>query len=163
MQNLIDNSKQNALITFLNVNVILTFESFNSIGESQEFFDLLLPIKNNEISAINFLNNNLFHQITDACKNLNRPVEDLSKISTASNWDLFETTTNLDSLPSLGHSCKWFFGNGRTDLDEWELDLINKYRFGINLDMSWIYSAQLTQHYLENMSMKRIEAMNQSK
>jgi hypothetical protein len=162
MHNLIDNSEQNALISFLNVDVILTFESFNSLGESQEFFELLLPISNNESSAINFLNNNLFNQIADECKKLNRPVEDLSKISTASNWDLFETITNLDSLPSLGHSCKWFFGNGRTDLDEWELDLINKYKFGINLDMSWIHNAQLTQQYFENMNLKYIEAMNQS-
>ncbi len=163
MQDLFDECNESESVSFLNIDVILTFESYNSNGNSQEYFELLIPISETEVSAIDFFNTNFFPQIVDICKIAKRRVEDLSKISTASNWNIFEETTNLDSLTKLGHSCKWFFGNGRNDLDSWELELIAKYNFGIDVDMSWIGNPNLTQKYFEHLNQKYLLALNSSK
>jgi len=135
MDNLV---KTRSTKVFMNVNVILTFESMNKYGERQEFFDLALPISKAESHAYTFINNKLFKRIVKKCQLLNRRVEDLTKISTASDWDLFEKTTNLESLWKQGHSCKWYFGSGRNDLDAWERNLMSKYKFGNDADMSWV-------------------------
>ena len=37
--------------TWLDTNVILTFNSANRFGETQEIFDLMLPIRKDEIDA----------------------------------------------------------------------------------------------------------------
>ena len=116
----------------MDTNVILTFNSANRFGETQEIFDLMLPIRNDEIDAISFIDSQLFKRVVSECKLLNRQVEDLLKISTASDWDSFETTTNMPSLCDLGHNCKWYFNDRWSDLDDWELDLISRYKFGIN-------------------------------
>ena len=163
MQDLIDDCGETESVSFLNIDVILTFESYNSNGNSQEYFELLIPINDTEVSAIDFFNTNFFPQIVDICKVSKRRVEDLSKISTSSNWEVFEKTTNLDSLPNIGHSCKWFFGNGRKDLDSWELELIEKYKFGIDVDMSWIGNPNLTQKYFEYLNKKYLLALDSSK
>ena len=41
----------------MDVNVILTFESMNQFAETQEFFDLTLPLSSNETDAISFIDN----------------------------------------------------------------------------------------------------------
>ena len=120
------------------INVILTFDTPDTNGECQEFFDLHLPISKKEISAVDFLNKKLFKKIAKKCNLYKRQVGDLTKISTAGDWDLFEKLTNLEALPDLGHSCKWFFGNGRSDLDAWEQGLIDAFGFGANVDMSYL-------------------------
>ena len=148
---------------FMNVNVILTFESMNVDGDRQEFFDLALPVSKTESDAYTFLNNKLFKRIFKKCELLNRRVEDLTKISTASDWDLFEKTTNLESLWKQGHSCKWHFGSGRNDLDAWESELMSKYKFGIDADMSWIGDPVLSQQYLDNLIQKSIQFITESK
>ena len=150
-------AKTGSTKVFMNVNVILTFESMNADGDRQEFFDLALPVSKSETDAITFLNNKLFKRIVKKCKLFNRRVEDLTKISTASDWDLFEATTNLESLWKQGHSCKWHFGSGRTDLDVWEKALMSEYNFGIDADMSWVGDAVLTNEYMNSFIEKAIK------
>jgi len=118
--------------TWLDTNVILTFNTANRLGETQEIFDLALPIASDEHDAFSFIDSQLFKRIVSECKLLNRPIEDLLKISTASDWNTFEAITSKPSLCTLGHSCKWYFNNEWSDLDDWELDLISLYKFGIN-------------------------------
>lgn len=122
----------------LDVNVILTFGTPNCFGERQEYFDLRISINQNEISASDFFENKFFKKIIKKCKRLNRDPKDLTKISTASNWNVFKEFTGKQSLIDLGHPCKWFFGNGRKDLDIWEDHLMKKYEFGCNQDMGWV-------------------------
>ena len=123
---------------YLNVNVILTFVSADEHGRNQEIFDLSLPLSKKEINAALFIHQKLFKRIVKKCERLNRSVGDLIKISTCGNWDVFTTFTGFTSLPDLGHSCKWFFGNGRSDLNAWEKVLIRDFGFGVDADMSHI-------------------------
>lgn len=124
---------------YMNVNVILTFNTSNEHVERQEFFDLKLAVSKKEASADLFMHSKLFKKIVDKCKKYNRNPGDLIKISTASDWGLFEEVTGLPSLDELGHSCKWFFGTGRDDLDEWEQALMKIYGFGTKADLSHIF------------------------
>jgi hypothetical protein len=126
--------------TYMYVDVILTFNSENAYGDTQEFFDLNIPVNSREKNTVDFLDKKLFKRIAKKCSELHREVGELTKISTCSDWSVFEKKTGLPALPSFGHSCKWFFGNGRTDLDVWELSLISRYGFGKSVDMSWIES-----------------------
>lgn len=123
---------------FMCVDVILTFDKPNMYGETQEFFGLMLQINGDESSAAAFINQNLFDEIADKCYCLDRCPEDLIKISTASDWQVFKDATQLPSLWELGHCCKWYFGQGRDDLDTWEIELANEYGFGTDVDMSWM-------------------------
>ena len=124
--------------SYMNVNVILTFNTSNSQGESQEFFDLKLAVSKKEVSAAQFIHSKFFKKIVTKCKKYNHDVGDLIKISTVSDWGQFESVTGLPSLDELGHSCKWFFGTGRDDLDEWEKALMKIHGFGIKADMSYV-------------------------
>lgn len=123
---------------YMNVNVILTFYTWDDDGETQEFFDLKLAVSKKEASADLFMHSKFFKKIVDKCKKYNRSPEDLIKISTASDWSLFKEVTGLPSLDELGHSCKWFFGTGRDDLDEWEKALMKIHGFGTHADMSYV-------------------------
>lgn len=118
-------------------NVILTFNTGDEYGDMQEFFDVKLPLNKNEISAIHFVHNKLFTRILKKCVTLGRDHKQLTKISTAGDWDKFEELTKLDALYKFGHPCKWYFGQGRDDLDAWEIMLTKQYGFGSNADMSW--------------------------
>jgi hypothetical protein len=120
---------------YMYVNVILTFSNCNSYGDTQEFFDLNIPVSKNEIDTFDFLDKKLFKRIVKKCEYFGRNVKQLIKISTASNWAVFEQTTNKTSLSDLGHSCKWYFGTNRNDLDEWEMDLMAEYGFGVDVDL----------------------------
>lgn len=124
---------------YMDVNVILFFNTSNAHGETQEFFDLKLAVSKKETSADLFMHSKLFKKIVAKCQKYNRNPEDLIKISTASDWGLFEEVTGLPSLDELGHPCKWFFGTGRDDLDEWEESLMMIYGFGTKADMSHIF------------------------
>lgn len=132
------NDAAKAKKAYMYINVILTFDTPDRWGDMQECFDLHLPLNKNELCAVQFTHKKLFKRIVKKCALYKRSVGDLVKISTAGNWDLFEATTGKESLPDLGHSCKWFFGNGRSDLDLWEKALIKNYGFGVNIDMSHI-------------------------
>lgn len=123
---------------YMYFNVILTFNTSNRYGDSQEFFEMKLPLKKDEVNAVTYLMEKFFPKIVNKCKKFDRSATDLIKISTASDWDLFEKVTGLDSLCGIGHSCKWYFGEGRKDLDVWENYLIKKYGFGTNADMSYL-------------------------
>lgn len=123
---------------YMHVNVILTFNDFNSYGNGQEFFDLHIPVSKNEIDTFDFLDKKLFKRIVKKCEYFGRNVEQLIKISTASNWAVFKQTTNKTSLYDMGHSCKWYFGKNRNDLDGWEIELMDKYGFGVAVDMRFI-------------------------
>ncbi len=118
---------------YMNVNVILTFNTSNLYGFRQDIFDLKLPINKNEEDAISFLNKKLFKRIASKCDLYGRKKEQLWKISTASNWKLFEEVTGKPSLSSLGHNCKWYFNNDVNELDLWEESLKRDFDFGINL------------------------------
>ena len=127
---------------YLKGNVILSFEHSGIYGDTQEFFDICLPINKNENGAYDFLNKTLFKRVVAACHKFNRPVGDLIKISMGSpDWPVFEGHTGKKSILALGHNTKWYFGNGRCDLDSWEKDLIDVYGFGTDVDMSYIDKA----------------------
>lgn len=111
-----------------NVDVILTFNTFKSHG-TQEHFKLNFPIGTNEISAVDFIHRELFHRIVAKCRRLRRDPEQLIKISTCGSWKLFEDVTKQQGL-DITHPCKWYFGDYRTDMDEWEKILVDEYRFG---------------------------------
>lgn len=76
--------------SYMGVNVILTFDTPDSTGESQEFFDLAIPVNCRESDAVTFFDEKLFKRIVKKCEQLNRKPSDLIKISTCSNWDVFE-------------------------------------------------------------------------
>ena len=136
--------------TYINVNVILSFESFNDDGYTQEMFDLKLPIIKNITNAESFIHTQLFKRIVKKCKTYNRRVEDLHKISTCSDWDLFEKTTNLKGLCEA-HTCKWYFGNGRDDLDVWEKNIMQEFKFGVDVDASWMTSEEGRELYKDKI------------
>jgi hypothetical protein len=123
---------------YMAVNVILTFDDYNEWGDSQEFFDLKLPVSAHEKNAEDFIDNKLFKRIFSFCQRWSRDPQQLVKISTASDWAVFEAKTGKPSLPSLGHRCKWHFGKGRLDLDIWEQNLMQEFGFGTAVDMSWV-------------------------
>ena len=118
---------------YMNVNVILTFNTSNLYGFRQDIFDLKLPINKKEEDAISFLNKKLFKRIASKCDLYGRKKEQLWKISTASNWKLFEEVTGKPSLSSLGHNCKWYFNNDMNELDLWEESLKRDFNFGTDL------------------------------
>lgn len=128
---------------YMYFNVILTFNESNDYSDSQEFFDMRLPLSKKEIHSSVFLMKKFFPKILDKCVKYNRNPSNLIKISTASDWDLFEEYTGLKSLVSYGHSCKWYFGKGRNDLDWWENMLMEKFGFGVDADLSFLFSANL--------------------
>ena len=143
------------MTTPMHCNVILTFETPAGIYlDTQEIFDLTLRIRKSETSCIDFLNRELFPRIVKRCEQLGRDHRDLMKISTASDWGLFEKTTNLPSLASLRHSCKWYFGADRADLDFWELDLMR--RLGLGSDVK--FDNNFTDEYFEQLKQKVIES-----
>lgn len=123
---------------YMSVNVILTFDKDGPSGDSQEIFNLKLPVNKRDKNAITFFHDKFFKRVVKKCKLLGRNPRDLIKISTCSNWMAFESVTGQESLVDLGHSCKWYFGKGREDLDPWELKLIQLYGFGEDVDMSWV-------------------------
>ena len=123
---------------YMLMDVILTFNTPDIDGETQEFFYLQLPINKNEVNAEIFIEKKLFKRVAKKCQLLNRSVGDLIKISTGSDWKTFKKTTKMESLADLGHSCKWYFGKGRCDLDSWEIELMESYGFGMEADMSFI-------------------------
>lgn len=138
MNNIASEVMYDAKRSFMNVNVILSFQTSNPYEGNQEFFDLNIPVRKQEADAVSFFHKKLFKRIVKKCQHLGRRPEDLIKISTCSNWTLFEEVTGLPSLSGLGHSCKWYFGNGRLDLDPWEKALIEEFNFGIEQDISWV-------------------------
>jgi len=135
---------QNYSNCFMDMNVILTFDKGDRNGDTQEFFDLRIPVSKDEVDAMTFLNEKFFKRVVKKCNQYNRPVGDLIKISTASNWSVFETITNLEALCELGHDCKWYFGTGRNDLDVWERTLMSRYGFGMDADMSRMNDDEIT-------------------
>jgi len=137
---------------YMVVNVILTFESMDDYGERQEWFDLTLPLSPNDTDAFSFIDTQLFKRIVAECRLLNRPLGDLWKISTASDWDTFREVTNSPSLGDLGHNCKWYFGRGEGELSDWEKSLVSKYGFGIDTDMSWLECPIKSQIYMDSLA-----------
>ena len=141
--------------TSMHCNVILTFETPAGVYmDTQEIFDPTLRIRKSETSCIDFLNRELFPRIVKRCEQLGRDFCDLMKISTASNWDLFEKTTNLPSLASLNHSCEWYFGENRSDLDFWEIDLMRRLSLGTTVT----FEDKFTAEHFEQLKQKVIEA-----
>ena len=136
-------------------NVILTFETPAGIYmDTQEMFDLTLRIRKSETSCTDFLNRELFPRIVKKCEKLGRDIQDVIKISTASDWLLFSKTTNLRSLDKLGHPCKWHFGPKRSDLDSWECELTRKFSLGSNV----LFDGNFTDEYFEQLMQKVILA-----
>jgi hypothetical protein len=146
---------------YMAVNVIMTFNDENKWGDTQEFLDIKLPVSSSEQNAVKFIDKKLFKRIEAKCQVLGRDPRQLIKISTASNWRLFEEKTGKSSLDSLGHSCKWHFGQGRLDLDEWETELASKYGFGNAADLSWVNEpdpAVRAELYLDQVIQRHSEA-----
>ena len=124
---------------YMAVNVILTFDKLGGkYYDSQEFFDLKIPVKKSDTNVIVFLNNKFFPKIVEKCIKFNRSPSNLIKISTASDWDVYKEISNTPSLDESGHPCKWYFGCGRNDLDAWEKYLMETFKFGQDADSSWV-------------------------
>jgi hypothetical protein len=128
----------NACKSYMDVNVILTFDGNAECKGSQEMFDFKILVSKNDVDPVLFFHKKFFKRIVQKCKNLERDVGSLIKISTCSDWRLYEKVTKSESLCTLGHSCKWYFGDGRVDLDPWERALMQELGFGKNADMSWV-------------------------
>jgi len=124
----------------MNVNVILTFDVDSEWEDGQDFFDIKLPVNVKELSADQFIHRKLFWRIAKKCQTFGRDPKRLMKISTASDWDLFAQKTGKPTLCDLGHPCKWWFGNGRNDLDDWEKALMAEFSFGVDVDMNLVNS-----------------------
>jgi hypothetical protein len=138
---------------YMAVNVILTFDKPGGrYDDSQEFFDLKIPVKKSDTDIIAFLNKKFFPKIVEKCIKFNRSPRDLIKISTASNWNVYQEVTNEKSLYAMGHSCKWFFGCGRNDLDGWEKYLMETFNFGQDAD-----SARLNEYIELIKASKQLE------
>ena len=133
--------------TYLAVNVILTFAKSDLNYGTQDIFDIQLPVNRKESNAVDFLNAKLFKRVVQKCLQFGRDPRQLIKISTAANWSVFAAKTGQQSLPDLGHSCKWYFGVGRDDLDIWEESLMRRHEFGVDADMGWLkqFRAQVQQ------------------
>jgi len=116
----------------MRVNVILSFNNCDAQGEHQEIFNLGLPICSSEKDAASFIDRELFKAVKDECLLRGRDPGQLVKISTCSDWDLFEKVTGKPSLYRLGHQCKWYFGEGQMGIDFWERRLMQDYGFGID-------------------------------
>jgi len=129
---------QNSLTTrtHMKVNVILTFNTYDQYGDSQEMFDISVPVSRGDSDAVSFVMTKLFKRIEAKCEHFGRRKQELIKISTCADWALFESVTNKKSLPSLGHSCKWYFGTGRKRLDLIEKCAMAEYQFGTEADLS---------------------------
>jgi hypothetical protein len=124
---------------YMNFNVILTFDKEGGRNDDwQEIYDVLIPLTRSDkkYDAFTFIDRKLFPSIVKSCSKFDRKQEDLIKISTCSDWDLYERFTGNKSLPNFDHSCKWFFGLNRIDLDDWEKKLMLTYGFGTFADMS---------------------------
>ena len=122
--------------THMKVNVILTFNTHDQYGESQEMFNISVPVSRSDSDAVSFVMSKLFKRIEGKCEQLGRRKQDLIKISTAADWDVFESVTHKKSLPALGHTCKWLFGIGRKRLDIMEKCAMAEYQFGTEADLS---------------------------
>jgi hypothetical protein len=120
----------------MRVNVILTFNTYDKYGDSQEIFDVTIPVSRNDSDAVSFVMSKLFKRIEGKCEQLGRRKQELIKISTAADWSVFESVTHKKSLPELGHICKWHFGIGRKRLDIMEKCAMAEYQFGTDADLS---------------------------
>jgi len=138
---------------YMAVNVILTFDKIGGeYQDTQELFHLQIPVKKSDTDVFEFLNKEFFPIIVEECIEFNRSPRDLIKISTASNWKVYQEVTNEKSLYALGHSCKWFFGCGRNDLDGWEKYLMETFNFGKDAD-----SARLNEYIELIKASKQLE------
>ena len=123
----------------LTVDVILTFNKCGGqCNETQDFYEVDVPLNTMDSDAAKFLNEKFFPAIYDICVSNNRQPGELIKISTSANWKMYEKLTGGEKPMSFGHPCKWYFGTGRNDLDNWEKYLIKKYGFGLDADIFWL-------------------------
>lgn len=139
---------------YMDVDVILTFNTANKIGETQEFFNTKLYVHFRDGDAISFLNKKFFPRVLKACLKRHRSHKDLVKISTAANWDIYEKLTNHARPMCFGNNGKWNFGEGRNDLDVWEKCLMRTFGFGTDAEMQWISNLSAER---ENLRDKIIE------
>lgn len=125
----------------LEIDVIMTFQSTDNFEFHQEFCTAKAPVNEGDKNVVNFVHQNILLDIPEICFLLDRKLADLLKISIFSNWDVYTKVTGSRSLPDIGHSCKWHFGIGRNDLDDWEKILMQKHGFGSACDMGWVNDA----------------------
>jgi hypothetical protein len=106
IDNVLTSDNGDSVRKHMRVNVILTFNTYDKYGDSQEIFDVAIPVSRNDSDAVSFVMSKLFKRIEGKCEQLGRRKQELIKISTAADWDIFESVTNKKSLPALGHICK---------------------------------------------------------
>jgi hypothetical protein len=117
----------------MNVDVILTFRKWDNFDSSQERFNFELEVKEDSPNAVKFFDEHVFEIISKVCADLGRNPADMWKISTGSTWDDYKEVTGKETLPELGHNCKWVFDSKLCDQDKWEKSLMNRYSFGKDL------------------------------
>lgn len=148
--------------SYMNVNVILTFSKQDpKSGDTQEVLDIPIPLgmQDKKYNVFTFLEKKFFPRIIKSCSKYKRDHKDLIKISTCSNWHLYENKTGNKSLCDLDHPCKWYFGMNRTDLDDWEKKIMTDFEFGVNADMGDIDRTikQMLEQYEKNLLEGRIQ------
>jgi hypothetical protein len=124
--------------SYMAVNVILTFHTSDDFDDPHEMFDVKLPVSRHEENAVEFLIKKFFPRIVTQCRKRQRDPRRLIKISTCSDWGVFEAMTQKAALSTFDHPCKWYFGRGRDDLDGWEKALMRDFQFGADADMSFM-------------------------
>ena len=111
------------LMKKIDINVILTFCSYNEYG-SQEIFDVSLNYNKNDKSAKALLEHSgFFDTIVQVCVDCERLPSELVKISTAANW------TKNGFAFDIGDG-KWSFGSWRGQNIAWSDNLAKPYGFG---------------------------------
>jgi hypothetical protein len=145
----------------MKINVILTFNKPEPrFGDTQEMFNVSIPLgkQDKNYDVFSFFERKFFPVIIKSCSKYKRDHKDLIKISTCSDWDFYESFTENKSLYSLNHSCKWFFGMNRFDLDSWEKKIMRDFEFGTNADMANI---DKTKEMLEQYEINLLEGVTQ--
>lgn len=137
------------MTVLMNIDCIFTFDKFDKFDSTQSFGDIDIEIEKEDTCWVSLLNDKFFPKLTAYCADMDRDVKDLNKLSTCANWKIYSNCTGINGL--IGHNGKWFFGHGRNDLDNWELELTNKYGFGKNVDWSWMYAKDPTQAWIEKL------------
>ena len=117
----------------MNVDVILTFATINKHGDSQEWFNFDLPISADSPDAATLFDECLFDVVMQVCDECDHDPADLWKISTSSQWDVYEEITGNPPLPARGDPCVWAFGPAFMPYGDWTRELEERYGFGKNL------------------------------
>ena len=122
----------------INTYVILSFNEFNLEG-NQESMKINIPFCPDDIEPRSYFHREFFPRVVKACQKRGRDHTLIYMISTSSDWGKYEDVTKSKGLDH-DHPCKWYFGEFRTDMDQWEHDIVEEYGIGRNVKEFWFDS-----------------------